>query len=101
LPPRFRACKLEGYARSRAHPVGIGLGDPHAAEQRLPLVYEELRQLAAQKISQEKPEQTLDATAAEAAQILGIAVRTADRLWAFPRAWLHRALTDTAADPRS
>jgi RNA polymerase sigma factor (TIGR02999 family) len=38
-------------------------GDPHAAEQLLPLVYEELRQLAAQKIGQEKPGQTLQATA--------------------------------------
>jgi RNA polymerase sigma factor (TIGR02999 family) len=37
-------------------------GDPHAAEQLLPLVYDELRQLAAQKLAQEKPGQTLDAT---------------------------------------
>jgi RNA polymerase sigma factor (TIGR02999 family) len=38
-------------------------GDPHAAEQLLPLVYEELRKLAAQKLAQEKPGQTLQATA--------------------------------------
>jgi RNA polymerase sigma factor (TIGR02999 family) len=38
-------------------------GDPHAAEQLLPLVYDELRQLAAQKLSQEKAGQTLQATA--------------------------------------
>src|SRR3954449_3593775 len=38
-------------------------GDPHAAEQLLPLVYEELRQLAAQKMAQEVPGQTLQATA--------------------------------------
>jgi RNA polymerase sigma factor (TIGR02999 family) len=38
-------------------------GDPHAAEQLLPLVYEELRQLAAQKLAQAKPGQTLQATA--------------------------------------
>src|SRR5215472_2641222 len=38
-------------------------GNPHAAEQLLPLVYEELRQLAAQKLAQEKPGQTLEATA--------------------------------------
>jgi RNA polymerase sigma factor (TIGR02999 family) len=38
-------------------------GDPHAAEQLLPLVYQELRQLAAQKLAQEKPGQTLEATA--------------------------------------
>jgi RNA polymerase sigma factor (TIGR02999 family) len=38
-------------------------GDPHAAAQLLPLVYEELRRLAAEKITQEKPGQTLQATA--------------------------------------
>src|SRR5262249_21138950 len=38
-------------------------GDPHAAEQLLPLIYEELRTLAAQKLAQEKPGQTLQATA--------------------------------------
>src|SRR5438874_11632173 len=38
-------------------------GDPHAAEQLLPLVYDELRLLAAQKLTQEKPGQTLQATA--------------------------------------
>jgi RNA polymerase sigma factor (TIGR02999 family) len=38
-------------------------GDPHAAELLLPLVYDELRKLAAQKMAREKPGQTLDATA--------------------------------------
>src|SRR5438876_10626561 len=38
-------------------------GDQHASEQLLPLVYEELRRLAAQKLAQEKPGQTLEATA--------------------------------------
>ena len=41
----------------------IEAGDPHAAEQLLPLVYDELRQLAAHKLAQEKPGQTLQATA--------------------------------------
>jgi RNA polymerase sigma factor (TIGR02999 family) len=41
----------------------IEKGDPHAAEQLLPLVYDELRKLAAQKLAQEKPGQTLQATA--------------------------------------
>lgn len=41
----------------------IELGDPHAAERLLPLVYVELRQLAAQRLAQEKPGQTLQATA--------------------------------------
>jgi RNA polymerase sigma factor (TIGR02999 family) len=38
-------------------------GDPTAAERLLPLVYDELRKLAAQKMAQEKPGQTLQATA--------------------------------------
>src|SRR5262245_47934174 len=38
-------------------------GDPTAAGQLLPLCYDELRQLAAQKLAQEKPGQTLQATA--------------------------------------
>jgi len=41
----------------------IEQGDAHAAGQLLPLVYDELRKLAAHKIAQEKPGQTLDATA--------------------------------------
>jgi RNA polymerase sigma factor (TIGR02999 family) len=170
----------------------IEQGDPSAAEQLLPLVYDELRKLAAQKLAQEKPGQTLEATALvheayirlvgdqqfdnrghffaaaaeamrrilveaarrkqrekhggglqrvdlddaqpiahdprhdlvalddalvrlaledsqaakivelryfaglsilEAAQALGISARTADRVWAFARAWLHREIT--------
>src|SRR5215475_5680620 len=41
----------------------IEQGDAHAAEQLLPLVYDELRQLAAQRLAQEQPGQTLQATA--------------------------------------
>jgi len=41
----------------------IEAGDPSAAEQLLPLVYDELRRLAAQRLAQEKPGQTLQATA--------------------------------------
>ncbi len=41
----------------------IEQGDPRAAEQLLPLVYDALRQLAAQKLAQEAPRQTLQATA--------------------------------------
>jgi len=41
----------------------IEQGDPHAAEQLLPLVYDELRKLAAAKLAHEKPGQTLQATA--------------------------------------
>src|SRR5262249_4632994 len=41
----------------------IEQGDPNAADQLLPLVYDELRRLAAHKLAQEKPGQTLQATA--------------------------------------
>ena len=41
----------------------IEQGDPQAAEQLLPLVYDELRKLAALRLAQEKPGQTLQATA--------------------------------------
>jgi RNA polymerase sigma factor (TIGR02999 family) len=183
--------------------AAIERGEPRAAEQLLPLVYAELRSLAARKLAREQPGQTLQSTAlvheaylrlvgsdrspewdgrghffaaaaeamrrilveaarrkrrakhgggrnrldlgavqpvapeprddlvaldaaltrlaaenpqaaklvelrhfsglsvAEAAQALGIAPRTADRVWAFARAWLHRELTNTAANPGS
>src|SRR5262249_31436523 len=41
----------------------IERGEPHAADQLLPLVYDELRKLAAQKLAQEKPGHNLQATA--------------------------------------
>jgi len=41
----------------------IGRGDPRASDQLLPLVYQELRALAARRLSHEKPGQTLQATA--------------------------------------
>jgi RNA polymerase sigma factor (TIGR02999 family) len=43
--------------------IAIEQGEPHAADQLLPLVYDGLRKLAAQKLAQEKPGQTLQATA--------------------------------------
>ena len=43
--------------------AAIDGGDPRAAEQLLPLVYTELRRLASQRLAQEKPGQTLQATA--------------------------------------
>ncbi len=41
----------------------IESGEPHAADQLLPLVYDELRRLAAAQLAREKPSQTLEATA--------------------------------------
>ena len=43
--------------------AAVQTGDPHAAAELLPLVYDELRELAAQRLGQEKPGQTLTATA--------------------------------------
>jgi RNA polymerase sigma factor (TIGR02999 family) len=43
--------------------AAIEQGDAHAAEQLLPLVYDELRKLAARRLAHEKPGQTLQATA--------------------------------------
>jgi RNA polymerase sigma factor (TIGR02999 family) len=43
--------------------AAIDRGDPRAADQLLPLVYDELRRLAAAQMAREKPGQTLDATA--------------------------------------
>ena len=43
--------------------AAIEQGNSHAAEQLLPIVYDELRKLAAQKLADEKPGQTLQATA--------------------------------------
>lgn len=59
---------LESYAQFVMSEVtrilsAIEQGDPSAAAQLLPLVYDELRQLAAAKLAQEKPGQTLEATA--------------------------------------
>src|SRR5262245_18476218 len=43
--------------------TAIERGEPRASEELLPLVYDELRKLAAQKLAHEKPGQTLQATA--------------------------------------
>jgi RNA polymerase sigma factor (TIGR02999 family) len=183
--------------------AAIDRGEPHAAEELLPLVYDELRKLAAARMAAESPGQTLQPTAlvheaylrligpvdetawdgrghffaaaaeamrrilvdaarrkrrnkhggdrvrvdldaaqptapdprhdlvaldealtrlaaedpqtaklvelrhfaglsvSEAAAALGVSPRTADRLWAFARAWLHRELAGSPADPRA
>src|SRR3954464_6832308 len=58
----------------------IEQGDSSAAERLLPLVYDELRKLAAQKLAREKPGQTLQATALVHDAYLRL-VRTADPGW--------------------
>src|SRR5213076_1959549 len=65
--PAARATGTAGGARTMDAITqvldAIEQGDPQAAGLLLPLVYDELRRLAAQKLAQEKPGQTLDATA--------------------------------------
>lgn len=63
MTARRRCGKLNGMTDVTRILDAIEQGDPQAAEQLLPLVYDELRKLAAQKLAQEKPGQTLDATA--------------------------------------
>ena len=57
-------------------------GDPNAAGELLPLVYEELRKLAARKLAQEKPGQTLQGTALVHEAYLRLATGTPDAQWA-------------------
>jgi RNA polymerase sigma factor (TIGR02999 family) len=59
----------------------IEQGDPQAASKLLPLVYEELRRLATEKLAQEKPGQTLQATALVHEAYLRLAGPEGDRHW--------------------
>jgi RNA polymerase sigma factor (TIGR02999 family) len=75
----------------------IEAGDPQAAAQLLPLVYDELRQLAARKLANEKPGQTLDATALVHEAYLRLvgspAVESAQKRW-HGRAHFYAAAAD-------
>src|SRR5215469_5624157 len=59
----------------------IQQGNPQAAEQLLPLLYDELRMLAAQKMAQESPGQTLEATALVHEAYLRIVGHNNPQLW--------------------
>jgi RNA polymerase sigma factor (TIGR02999 family) len=59
----------------------IEAGDPNATEQLLPLVYNELRRLAAQRLSHERPGQTLQATALVHEAFLRLVDGAATRQW--------------------
>jgi RNA polymerase sigma factor (TIGR02999 family) len=59
----------------------IEQGDPKAAEQLLPLVYDELRKMAAERLAQEKPGQTLQATALVHEAYLRLVDTKAARQW--------------------
>ena len=61
--------------------IAIEQGNPQAAEQLLPLVYDELRKLAGQRIGREKPGQTLQATALVHEAYLRMVGQTPDQGW--------------------
>jgi RNA polymerase sigma factor (TIGR02999 family) len=91
--------------------AAVEQGSPCAAEQLLPLVYDELRRLAAQRLAQEKPGQTLQATALvhEAyARLVGGEGACGERLWdsrghffAAAAEAMRRILIDRAREKRS
>ena len=59
----------------------IDAGEPHAAVQLLPVVYDELRRLAAQRLAHEKPGQTLEATALVHEAYLRLIGEGVDKQW--------------------
>jgi RNA polymerase sigma factor (TIGR02999 family) len=60
-------------------------GDPQAADQLLPLVYDELRRLAAHRLAQERPGQTLQATALVNEAYIRLVGPAGDQRWANQR----------------
>jgi RNA polymerase sigma factor (TIGR02999 family) len=68
----------------------IEQGDPHAAERLLPLVYDELRTLAAQRLAREKPGQTLDATALVHEAYLRLVASSGREAGEVPQRWDSR-----------
>ncbi len=75
----------------------IESGDPHAAAQLLPLVYDELRKLAAAKLANEKPGQTLEATALVHEAYLRLVPSPQREERASPQHWNSRGHFFTAA----
>ena len=78
----------------------IEQGDPKAAEQLLPLVYDELRKLAAQKLAHEKPGQTLQATALVHEAYLRLVGAASPTALERPRPLLRRRRRGHAPHPR-
>ena len=69
----------------------IEAGDPSAAEQLLPLVYDELRKLAAQRMREERAGHTLQATAL----VHEVSLATAQNDWTYAKTWLQHRLSAT------
>jgi len=68
-------------AMARASLAAIEAGDPHASVQLLPIVYGELRRLAAQRLAQENPGQTLEPTALVHEAYLRLVGQREERHW--------------------
>ena len=79
--------------------AAIEHGDPQAAEQLLPLVYDELRRLAARRLAQEKPGQTLQATALVHEAYLRLVGGGREPAMERPRPLLRRRGRGDAPDP--
>jgi RNA polymerase sigma factor (TIGR02999 family) len=86
----------------------IESGDPKAAERLLPLVYDELRKLAAAKLAGEKPGQTLQATALVHEAHIRLVDQTAPQRWENARHFfgaaaeaMRRILVERARQKRS
>src|SRR5712675_713883 len=77
--------------------ASIESGDPAAAEQLLPLVYDELRKLARAKLRHEQPGQTLDATALVHAAYVRIVGHAAGQTEDKDQQWDHRGHFFSAA----
>jgi RNA polymerase sigma factor (TIGR02999 family) len=73
--PEDDATELTGFPRDRVQ------GEPKLARELLPLVYDELRRLAAQRLAKEAPGQTLQATALVHEAYLRLVGETPDRPW--------------------
>src|SRR5207248_7763414 len=84
-PPLLAGGQPAGYLRGMADLTQLldaaASGDPRAAAELLPLVYDELRRLAAARLSQEAPGQTLDATALVHEAYLRLVGPAEARMW--------------------
>jgi RNA polymerase sigma factor (TIGR02999 family) len=91
LQPLLPAVILDRMSDVTQILTAIEQGDPHAAAQLLPLVYDELRRLAAQKLAQERPGQTLQATALVHEAYLRLVGGTPEQSWANRKHFLAAA----------
>jgi RNA polymerase sigma factor (TIGR02999 family) len=81
IPPRFSSVWVPPMSEVTRILSGLEQGDPTAADQLLPLVYDELRKLAAQKMAQEAPGQTLQPTALVHEAYLRLLGKGEERHW--------------------